>query len=662
MILKLPRKGSFFVLTVITFVLAVFLPSNTSGTLNLLQAEHLTKAYGEKVLFEDISFGIEKGQKVALIARNGTGKSTLMKILAGLDAADSGKVTLRNDLRISFLEQNPLFLEHISVLDAVFTTDTVEMAALHEYEYALELMKTHPGPESERILNTSSLQMDACRAWDYETRVREILGQFDIHDLSQTIGELSGGQKKKIALAHVLIGEPDLLLLDEPTNHLDFEMIEWLEDFLSIEALSLLLVTHDRYFLDNVCDTILELDRNTLYPYRGNYSYFLEKKADRVTAEEQSLEKARNLYKIELEWIRRMPQARTTKSKARVAAFDDVKEKAGRKHTEKTIEFGVNANPLGGKIIEVDNISRRFGSFVAVDDFSYIFKRGEKIGIVGKNGTGKSTFLNLIAGELNPDVGRITVGQTVVMGYYKQDGLQFSDDKRVIDIVKEVAEEIQMKKGSMSASQFLNHFNFTYPVQQAYFGSLSGGEKRRLFLLLQLIRNPNFLILDEPTNDLDIQTLQVLEDFLNDFPGCLLIVSHDRFLLDKLCHHVFVFEGEGKIKDFYGNYTQYYQWRIRELKRLRSLKERDDKAERPVREKKAPAKPTYKQVREFEQLEKEINDLESQKQEVLQKMNSGSAAINELNDLSSRYNQLDRLIETKTLQWMELGELMEGTD
>ena len=627
--------------------------------MNYLQAEQLSKSYGEKVLFDDISFGIEKGQKLALIARNGTGKSSLMRILAGIDAPDSGRVTLRNGLRIAFLDQNPPFDNDITVLDALFASDNEAMKALRDYEYSLDRMKHFPGPESDRLVSSSMLTMDAVGGWTYETRAREILGQFAIHNLNQSIRELSGGQKKKIALAHTLIGEPDLLLLDEPTNHLDFEMIEWLEEYLSRESLSLLLVTHDRYFLDNVCDTILEMDRNSIFPYRGNYSYYLEKKAERELAEEQTLDKSRNLYRTELEWMRRMPKARTTKSKARITAFDDVKDKASRRNDEKNIQFGVNANPLGGKIIEVDNITKRFGDFIAVDDFSYIFKRGEKIGAVGLNGVGKSTLLNIISGRLRADLGKITVGQTVVMGYYTQEGLQPIEDKRVIDIVKEVAEEIQLKKGSMSASQFLQHFNFSYPVQQAYFSSLSGGEKRRLYLLLQLIKNPNFLILDEPTNDLDIQTLQVLEDFLIEFPGCLLIVSHDRFLLDKLCDHVFVFEGDGRIKDFYGNYTQYYQWRIGEQKKQRLIRDIAEKPLKAEKEKKAAFKPSYKQVKEFEALEIEISRLETEKNLAMERLNSGAAGVEELQTLSIRYSELELLIEEKTLQWMELAEIMD---
>lgn len=633
---------------------------NTSATLNYLQVDNLSKAYGEKVLFRNISFSIDKGQKVALIARNGTGKSSLMHILAGLEAPDSGNIITRKDLRIGYLQQNPKLDESKTILDTIFSTGTSLMKVIHDYEFALEQVKHNPGPESDNLLNNSISEMDASGAWDYETRAREILGQFAINDLSQPVSKLSGGQRKKIALARTLLDTPDLLLMDEPTNHLDFEMIEWLEDYLSREALSLLLVTHDRYFLDNVCDVILEMDQNSIFAYKGNYSYYLEKKEARQLAEEMSTEKAKNLYRTELEWIRRMPKARGTKSKARISAFDELETRAKLKNDDRSIKFGVNSNRLGGKIIEIEHLSKSFGNFKAVDDISYIFKRGEKIGIVGLNGTGKSTFLNLVAGRLAPDKGKISIGQTVVMSYYTQNGLVLNEDKRVIDIVKEVAEEIRLEKGSMSASQFLQHFDFSYPVQQAYFSALSGGERRRLYLLLQLIRNPNFLILDEPTNDLDIYTLQVLEEFLQDFAGCVLIVSHDRFLLDKLCDHVFVFEGEGKIKDFYGNYTDYYQWRIKEQK----LAQRNNKLVREektvVKEKKNSAKPTYKQLKDFETLEKQIHELETEKDLVISRMNSGLETPENITALSVKYNELVQLIDEKTMQWMELAEIIEN--
>jgi ABC transport system ATP-binding/permease protein len=637
-----------------------FSPKNFQP-LNYLQADNLSKAYGEKVLFRNISFSIDKGQKVALIARNGTGKSSLMHILAGLDAPDSGNIITRRDLRIDYLPQNPQPDESKTILDTVFASGTGMMNVIHDYEAALERVKHAPGPDAEKRLNHAMSEMDAAGAWDYETRAREILGQFAINDLTQRVGTLSGGQRKKIALARALLGSPDLLLLDEPTNHLDFEMIEWLEDYLSRESLSLLLVTHDRYFLDNVCDTILEMDQNSIFTYKGNYSYYLEKKAERQFTEDQSVEKAKNLYRTELEWIRRMPKARGTKSKARVDSFSELESKAKFRRDDKSIQFSVNTNRLGGKIIEISNLSKSFGAFKAVDDFTYIFKRGEKIGIVGLNGTGKSTLLNLISGRLTPDKGKISVGQTVVMSYYTQNGLELNEDKRVIDIVKGVAEEIQLQKGSMSASQFLHHFDFSYPVQQAYFSALSGGERRRLYLLLQLIRNPNFLILDEPTNDLDIHTLQVLEEFLNDFDGCVLVVSHDRFLLDKLCDHVFVFEGEGQIKDFYGNYTDYYQWRIREQKKNLKTDKPSKETPAPAREKKATAKPSYKQLKEFEQTEKEIQLLEAERTTLMDQMNSGLETPETITRLSIRYSELNGLIDEKTLIWMELAEIIENS-
>lgn len=628
--------------------------------MNYLQVENLSKAYGEKVLFSNISFSLDKGQKVALIARNGTGKSSLMHILAGIEAPDSGKMTTRRDLRIDYLQQNPSLDPDKSILDTVFGSGTGLTKVIHDYEFALEEVKHNPGEISNTKLSHCMAEMDAAGAWDYETKAREILGQFAINDLSQKVGTLSGGQRKKIALARALLGNPDLLLLDEPTNHLDFEMIEWLEEYLSRESLSLLLVTHDRYFLDNVCDTILEMDQNSIFTFKGNYSYYLEKKAERQLMEDLSTEKARNLYRTELEWIRRMPKARGTKSKSRINAFDDLQTKAKFKRDDKSIQFGVNANRLGGKIVEIANLKKCFGAFKAIDDFTYIFKRGEKIGVVGLNGTGKSTLLNLISGKLQPDSGRISVGQTVVMSYYTQNGLELNEDKRVIDIVKSVAEEIKLEKGSMSASQFLNHFDFSYPVQQAYFSALSGGEKRRLYLLLQLIKNPNFLILDEPTNDLDIHTLQVLEEFLAEFEGCVLIVSHDRFLLDKVCDHVFVFEGEGKIKDFYGNYTDYYQWRMKEQK-LAVKTEKAEKEEKVVtKEKKVSGKPSYKQLKDYSRLETEIQELETEKEKVIERLNSGVETAENLTQLSVRYNELSTVIDEKTLEWIELDEIISG--
>ncbi len=629
--------------------------------MNILQVENLSKAYGEKVLFSNISFGINKGQKIALIARNGTGKTSLMNIIGGLDSADSGKITFRRDLRVAYLPQNPKFNEELSILDAIFHTDNEFMRALHDYEQSLEQVKQENSPEAIARLNACTAQMDSLNAWQYETQAREILSQFAINDLSQIVKSLSGGQRKKVALASALIGEPELLLLDEPTNHLDFEMIEWLENYLSNESLSILLVTHDRYFLDNVCDTILEMEHNSIYPFRGNYSYYLEKKVERDQMEEMSKEKALNLYRTELEWIRRMPKARGTKSKARVDAFDDLKEKALQRSDSSELKFAIESTRLGGNIVEINNIHKSFGDFKVIEDFSHVFKKGEKAGVVGLNGTGKSTLLNLIAGRMQPDRGKIIRGQTVVMSYYAQEGLQPKEDKRVVDIVKDVAEEIRFEKRSISATQFLYKFDFSYEVQNAYFSSLSGGEKRRLFLLLELIKNPNFILLDEPTNDLDIHTLQVLEEFLLDFEGCVLVVSHDRFLLDKVCDHVFVFEGNGKVKDFYGNYTTYYRHKIQEQKKKQRENKELKSVQKAVSDKEKPVsnKPTFKQLKEFETLEKEINALEIEKKEVLKILNSGELPLDKLQTYSLRYGEIETRIDEKTLRWMELSEIIQ---
>jgi ATP-binding cassette subfamily F protein uup len=628
--------------------------------LNYLQADSLSKAYGEKVLFSNISFSIDKGEKVALIARNGTGKSSLMNILAGLDSADSGTVITRRDLRIAYLEQDPAATATETILDYIFSGKSGPMRLLHDYEQALELIKQSPSETNTHKINQLMAEMDVSGTWEYETRAREILGQFAINDLSLNVGTLSGGQRKKIALAKTLLQSPDLLLLDEPTNHLDFEMIEWLEDYLSRDGLSLLLVTHDRYFLDNVCDSIIEMEQGGVQSFKGNYSYYLEKKQEKLVLEDAVHEKARNLYRTELEWIRRMPKARGTKSKSRIASFDQLQKVVKSKHEEKSIQFNVNANRLGGKILEINNLSKSFGDFKAIHDFTYTFKRGEKMGIVGLNGSGKSTLLNLIAGKIKPDSGRISTGQTVVMSYYTQSGLELKNDLRVIDVVKSVAEEISLNKGSMSASQFLNHFNFPYPVQQAWFSALSGGEKRRLYLMLQLISNPNVLLLDEPTNDLDINTLQVLEEFLADFEGCLLIVSHDRFLLDKLCDHVLVFEGEGIVKDYYGNYTSYYQQKMKALKASKNEARSAKPDIQPAKEKKISAKPTYKQLKEYETLETEISELEIEKERIMATMNSGSESPESLTRLSIQYNELVTAIDDKTLRWLEVAELIEN--
>ena len=626
--------------------------------MNILLVEQLAKSFGEKQLFREITFGLEEGQKVALIARNGAGKTSLLNIIAGMDQPDEGNIVMRKGTAVAYLPQNPYFLPGISVIDALFESDNAILRAIKLYEKCLDDLKHNDTPSNHNALSEASHMMDTLSAWDYESRVKEILGKFNIPDLNQAVDQLSGGQRKKIALARALIDKVDLLILDEPTNHLDIEIIEWLEDFLQKQKLTLLLVTHDRYFLDNVCDEIIELDQGKIFHYKGNYSYFVEKKAEREATNIVETERARNTYRTELEWMRRMPQARSTKSKARIDAFYDVKEKAFNQQESSSSAFQVKMTRIGGKILEINNIFKGYGALKLVDNFSYTFKRGEKIGIVGKNGVGKTTLLNLIAGKIHPDAGKISIGQTVIMGYYSQEGLQRDGDKRVIDLVKEIAEEISVGKGSMSASNFLLHFNFPQTTQYNYYSNLSGGEKRRLFLIMQLIRNPNFLILDEPTNDLDIQTLQLLEDFLMLFEGCLIIVSHDRCFLDKLVDHVFVFGENGKIKDYYGNYSAYYKQKLAEERRNK-LKLRPAKVEieesKPINTVK---KPSFKQKQEYEALEKEIEILEIEKANVLDLMSSGIEDMTEIRLLSGRFAEIERIIDKKTDRWMALGELM----
>lgn len=628
--------------------------------LNYLLVEQLSKSYGEKELFSDITFGIDQGSKVALIARNGAGKSSLLNIISGKDLPDSGSVTFRKDIRWAYLSQNPEMNDNETVFDILFNAENDFMRAIRNYEYALNLLRHEDTVEAHRLLETATTAMEQMGAWDYDVRIKEILGRFKITDLDQKAGSLSGGQRKKVSLAKALLEETDLLILDEPTNHLDIEMIEWLEEYLSRQNLSLLVVTHDRYFLDNVCNEILELDNNRLYKYKGNYGYFLEKKAEREAIEQVETEKARGLFRKELEWMRRMPQARTTKSKARIDAFYDIQEKALKRSEKDTGPLEVKMTRIGGKILELNNIHKAFGENRLIEDFSYTFKKGDKVGIIGKNGTGKSTLLNMITGSLNPDMGKITTGQTIVYGYYSQDGFQPKEDKRVIDIAKDIAEEMPMGKGRITASAFLAHFNFPHTLQYNYFSSLSGGEKRRLFLLMQLLKNPNFLILDEPTNDLDIHTLNLLEDFLMNFEGCLLIVSHDRYFMDKIVDHVFVFEGGGKVKDYYGNYTAYYRQRMKE--EAAALRLKSPPAPKPTKEntqQSGKRRPTFKEKSEFEGLGKEIELLESTKADILEKMNSGNCTPEELEALSRSYLETENSLEEKSNRWLELCELFD---
>ncbi len=636
--------------------------------MNYLTVENLSKTYGEKLLFHDITFGLEKGQKSALIAKNGTGKSTLLNIIAGLEQPDEGQVVVRKDITVSYLPQIDDFNDNVPVLDAIFDSQTPEIQAVKEYETCMALMDAahaagEVGAELEQRMHHAIESMDRLHAWDFESKVKEILSRFGIEDVFKSVGELSGGQRKKTALAKTLIADTDLLILDEPTNHLDIEMIEWMENYLSHANVTLLMVTHDRHFLDKVCNDIFEIENGNLYHYRGKYDYYLEKKAERITIENAEYDKIKQLYLKELEWVHTSPQARTSKSRARIQGFEQLKEAVSRKVEKPAESFHVEPERLGNKILEINNLDFSFGDKVLLDDFSYVFKRGEKCGIVGKNGTGKSTFLKLIVGQLKPNAGKIVAGQTIQFGYYSQEGMQIAGNRRIIDIVKEYAEVIRTETGNyIGASQFLNHFGFKYEQQYTYFEDLSGGEKRKLYLLITLMRNPNFLILDEPTNDFDIDTLNRLEDLLYHYKGCVLIVSHDRWFMNKLVDHIFVFNGDGKVKDFYGNYTDYKLARDKELrieKRVEKLQKQSEVKEDKVEKKVNSNKLTFKEKKEFELLELEIGDLEKEKKELLDKMNSGEGSSEELVEWGNRYQQVEVLLDEKSMRWLELSEKEE---
>ena len=590
-----------------------------------LDVQHLTKSFGEKVLFDDMSFSVSEGQKVGLVARNGTGKSTLLSILHGDEGYDAGQIVYRNDIRVGYLEQTPHFNPTDTVLDACFN---------------------HEG-NPEKVL-----------------RAKQVLTQLRIEDLEQKVGELSGGQLKRVALANVLLLEPDFLILDEPTNHLDLEMIEWLEGYLRRGNKTLLMVTHDRYFLDEVCNLILEIDDETIYTYRGNYSYYLEKRQERIDNARAEIARANNLYRKELDWMRRQPQARGHKARYREEAFYDLEAKAKRRIEERQMRLKSSSIYIGSKIFECQYVSKAFERAdgtrkVILKDFYYNFARFEKMGIVGKNGTGKSTFVKMLLGKVEPDGGRFDIGDTVRFGYFSQEGLQFREDQKVIDIVKDIADYIDLGGGRhMTASQFLNYFLFPPEMQHNYVAKLSGGERRKLYLCTVLMRNPNFLVLDEPTNDLDIQTLQVLEEYLQDFPGCVIVISHDRYFTDKVVDHLLVFHGEGDIQDFPGNYTQY-----RDYQKLKS-KEEDDRRqeEKPKRERadyrnETRRKMTYKEKMEFERLEKEMGELEKEREQLEAALCSGTLSIDELTEKSKRLPEVKELIDEKEMRWLELSEI-----
>ncbi len=628
--------------------------------MNYLTVEKLTKSFGEKLLFDQITFGIEKGQKSALIARNGTGKSTLLNIIAGQDYPDNGQVVIRNGITVSYLPQVENFVENSSVMDLIFDAQTPAIKAIKEYETALALLQKEESPLHHERMDKAIEEMERVQAWDFESRAKEILSKFGIDDIFQNISELSGGQRKKTALAKTLISETDLLILDEPTNHLDIDMIEWLEDYLSNANTTLLMVTHDRYFLDKVCNDILEIDNGQLYHYKGKYDYFVEKKSERLLNEAAENDKLKQLFRKELEWVHTSPQARTTKAKARIDSFENLKEKIDKKSSPKQESFKVRSERLGNKILEINNLDFSYGNNVLLKDFSYIFKKGEKCGILGKNGTGKSTLLKLIMEEIKPDGGKITPGQTIQFGYFAQDGLSVTGNKRILDLVKEHAEMIRIDNGNyISASQFLNHFGFKFEQQYTYYDELSGGEKRKLHLLITLLKNPNFLILDEPTNDFDIDTLNLLEDFLNNFKGCLLIVSHDRWFMDKLVDHIFIFEGNGKIKDHYGNYTEYRIEKNKQLNIQKRLLNKNKVAETKQLKKASNNKLTYNEKKELDTLETTINKLEEEKISLEEKMNSGEGNVKELTEWGVRYKIVIDEIDTKSMRWLELSEKNE---
>ncbi|MBR3625087.1 MAG: ABC-F family ATP-binding cassette domain-containing protein [Bacteroidaceae bacterium] len=588
----------------------------------ILQVENLSKSFGDLLLFENVNFGMTEGQHVGLIGKNGCGKSTLLGLLAGLDSADEGRITFRKDVKVGYLPQTPVFHEGETVWDAC-----------------------------GRVMKDE----------EEELRVKRLLTQLRITDLNQPVTELSGGKQKCVALAHALLSEPDFLIMDEPTNHLDLEIIEWLEEYLRRNKVSLLMVTHDRYFLDRICTDILEIDAQGVYAYQGNYSYYLEKRQERLDAKQVEVARANNLYRTELEWMRRMPQARGHKARYREEAFYELEKVAKQRFDERNVKLEVKSAYIGKKIFEADHLYKSFGEKKILNDFSYIFSRYEKMGIVGNNGTGKSTFLKILLGQQQPDSGKLEIGETVRFGYYSQEGLHFNEQMKVIDVVRGIAEVVNMGNGQrMGVSQFLQYFLFTPEQQYNYVYKLSGGEKRRLYLCTVLMQNPNFLVLDEPTNDLDIITLNVLEEYLKDFGGCLIVVSHDRYFMDKVVDHLLVFNGEGDIRDFPGNYTQYRAWKEEKQRHDREQEKQKDapaKTEAPRREAPAKRKLSFKEAREMEQLEKDIAVLEAEKKQLEEALCSGTLSVEELTEKSKRLPALNEELDEKSMRWLELSEI-----
>lgn len=625
--------------------------------MNLLTVENISKSYGELVLFEGLSFGINKGQKIALIAKNGTGKTSILNIMSGQDTPDSGQVNYRKDIRVSFLDQEPDLDPKLTVEETIFASDNEILQVIHLYEKALE------NPDDADAYQSAFEGMERFNAWDFETLYKQILFKLKLEDLNANVGLLSGGQKKRLALANALINKPDLLVLDEPTNHLDLEMIEWLEEYFARENMSLFMVTHDRFFLERVCNEIIELDNGQLYPYKGNYSYYLEKKEARIDQETVEQHKSERLFKKELEWMRKQPKARTTKSKSRIDDFNTIKQKASERRKEHEIQLEINMERMGNKILELHKISKSFPDKPILDKFDYSFTKGERVGIIGKNGTGKSTFLNIVSGIDQPDSGKVVVGDTIKFGYYTQKGIQIKEGQKVIEVIRDFGDYIPLKKGrQISAQQLLERFLFDRKKQYDYVEKLSGGERKRLYLCTVLIQNPNFLILDEPTNDLDIVTLNVLENFLLDFPGCLIVVSHDRYFMDKIVDHLFVFRGDTLVENFPGNYSDYRTYEDSKI-----IVKREEKANNKEKKEAQISKPngsktklSYLQQKEFKNLEKDIQKLEVKKVAVQSKFADGSLSGEEIDQISLDLQEIKGAIDKKTERWFELSAMAEG--
>ncbi|MGY3795043.1 ABC-F family ATP-binding cassette domain-containing protein [Aquimarina sp. 433] len=621
--------------------------------MNYVSVENIAKSFGERVLFNNISFGINEGQKIGFVAKNGTGKTSLLNIVAGDEEPDEGQVVYRKNLKVAFLPQEPNLDPNLTIEQTIFASDNDTLRVINAYEKALQ------NPDDTEAYQKAFEQMDALNAWDFETQYKQILFKLKLENLQQKVSQLSGGQKKRLALANILLSKPELLYLDEPTNHLDLEMIEWLEEYFAKENFTLFMVTHDRYFLENVCNEIVELENGRLYSYKGNYAYYLQNKEARIANEEIETNKAKQLYKKELDWMRRQPKARTTKSKSRIDDFYEIKERAHKRRNDHEVQLEINMERLGSKILEIHKVSKKFDDLVLLDKYEYVFKKGERVGIIGKNGTGKSTFLNMITGAITPDQGKIVIGETVKFGYYTQRGITIKEGQKVIDVIREFGDYIPLKKGrQISAQQLLERFLFDRKKQYDFVEKLSGGERKRLYLCTVLIQNPNFLILDEPTNDLDIVTLNVLENFLLDFPGCLIVVSHDRYFMDKIVDHLFVFRGKGVIEDFPGNYSDY---RVYENSRVPEKVKTDDPASKPKTSWKKDNKSalSYNEQKEYSRIERDLKKLELQKKEIEELFSSGNLDEDKINEESAKLKDIIDSIEEKEMRWLELSEKME---